>query len=290
MTAPFLASWLTLVLLGSPALLLAGLGLPSLLGRPLPETLTGALTKVSFALSTASSLGLLLTLAFLGDHRLSVPLGQWFETEGYHFELVLLADRLSAVFASLTAVLCGIVGAFAHRYLHREPGYNRFFFLLALFAFGMTSTALAGSLELVYGAWELVGLSSALLIAFHHERTAPLENGLRTFVVYRICDIGLLAAVALAHHETGTGDLDIVFGEGSALAGRPATVVALLLLLAAAGSPPRSRSRDGFLARWRARLHRAPSFTERSRYTRAPSCSCEPARSSKRRLSRRKPW
>jgi NADH-quinone oxidoreductase subunit L len=235
MTASFLASWCALVLMSSPLVLLAILGLASLLGRPLPEKLTGALSRAAFALSTFSSLALLATLPFLEDARLVLPLGEWFETEGYHFELVLLVDSLSSVFASLTAVVCGIVGAFAHRYLHREPGYNRFFVLLALFAFGMTSTALAGSLELVYGAWELVGLSSALLIAFHHERKAPLENGLRTFVVYRICDIGLLAAVAIAHHETGTGELGLVFGEAAPLEGSTATVLALLLLLAAAG-------------------------------------------------------
>jgi NAD(P)H-quinone oxidoreductase subunit 5 len=228
MTFPILAGWLTLVLMSSPGALVGILGVSSLLGRPLPERVVSALTHVAFSISTSASLALLVGFALSPEVQIVLPLGKWFETEGYHFELVLLVDGLSVTFAALTAVICGIVGAFAHRYLHREPGYNRFFFLLALFAFGMTSTALAGTLELVYAAWEIVGLSSALLIAFHQERIAPLSNGLRTFVVYRVCDMGLLAAVALTHHATGHGDI-------TELEGGLATAVTLLLLLAAAG-------------------------------------------------------
>ncbi len=231
----FFITWLTLTVVGSPAVLLLSLGAASLSREAIPERIVGGATKLAFLLATAASLGLLMTFALSPESRLVFPLGEWFEAEGYHFELVLLVDTVSTAFASLAAVLCGIVSAFAERYLHREPGFNRFFFLLALFGLGMISTAFAGSLELTYGAWELVGLSSALLIAFHHERTAPLENGLRTFVVYRICDIGLLAAVTLSHYTTGTGALDVLFGKATPLEGRLAEVTALLLLLAAAG-------------------------------------------------------
>ena len=62
------------------------------------------------------------------------------------------------------------LSAFSNRYLHREPGYNRYFVLLAMFVTGMLLVALAGNVEVLFVGWEFVGLSSALLVAFFHER------------------------------------------------------------------------------------------------------------------------
>jgi len=234
-----LAGWGTFAIVGAPAVLLAILGASSLAGRPLPERVVGILVKLAFIVSLASCFVLAARMAASDVPRFSIPLGEWFATPDYHFELGLLVDHLSLTFATLTAALCGLVGAFAHRYLHREPGYHRFFILLSLFALGMMLTVLAGSLEMVYAAWELVGLSSALLIAFYHERRQPLQNGFLTFAVYRVCDLGLLSAVVLVHHFCGTGAFEKLFGAGSE-AGAPlsenqAIVVALLLFVAAIG-------------------------------------------------------
>jgi len=95
-------------------------------------------------------------------------------------------DRLSLGFAALSAAIAGVVSAFSNRYLHRESGYNRYFVLLAMFVTGMLLVALAGNVRVLFIGWEFVGLSSALLVAFFHERPAPLSNALRVFSVYRI--------------------------------------------------------------------------------------------------------
>ena len=116
-------------------------------------------------------------------------------------------DRLSVPFVILSFVLCGTIGAFATRYMHREPGYNRFFVLYALFLLGMVLTSLAGTIETLFAGWELVGLSSALLVAFFHERPAPVRNGLRVWIVYRISDAALLLAAVALHHLHGEGGL-----------------------------------------------------------------------------------
>jgi NAD(P)H-quinone oxidoreductase subunit 5 len=235
MSSVSLALWLSLSIVVVQALLLVALGGGCLFACRLPERVTGILTKSTYLFSTLSSLVLFAVVTLGGGEAIVVPLGQWVETASYHFEIALLVDPLSVTFTLLTSALCGIVGAFASRYLHRDPGFDRFFVLLALFGVGMTLTALAGSLELVYAAWELVGLSSALLIAFHHDRPAPARNGLRTFVVYRVCDVGLLGAVALVHHQLDTGDLQAVLGQTPELTGFVTTTLALLLLLAACG-------------------------------------------------------
>ena len=109
-------------------------------------------------------------------------------------------DRLSVPFVILSFLLCGTIGAFATRYLHREPGYNRFFTLYAVFLLGMVLAALAGTIETLFAGWELVGLSSALLVAFFQERPAPPRNGLRVWVVYRVSDDAQVSGVQVGPH------------------------------------------------------------------------------------------
>ena len=119
------------------------------------------------------------------DSGLTVTFGNWFAVHDYHFPMVLMADRLSLPFLGMTVVLVGLIGRFSATYLHREPGFFRFFLLLHLFAFGSLIAFAAGSFDLLVGGWEIVGITSVLLIAFFQYRTAPVENALRVFAVYR---------------------------------------------------------------------------------------------------------
>jgi len=228
-----------LVVVAAPALMLAVLAIASIADRPVGERMAAAAMRVALALA---GVGLaVVAVAVFANGPLLVEAGTWFTAPGYQFRVSFLFDRLSIPFAALTIGLGGVVGVFAERYLHREPGYNRFFVLLALFVTGLLVTTLASTIELVYAGWELVGLSSALLIAFFHERPAPVRNGLRTFVVYRGCDAGLLAAAVLVHHWLGTGSLVVLLGPGPWPAGSvpltqvEVTVVAVAILVAALG-------------------------------------------------------
>jgi NAD(P)H-quinone oxidoreductase subunit 5 len=240
-TAESLVAGLTLLGAGSPALLLAAVAAPALAGRRLGETATGVLVHLVFGVGLASLLGAWLALELAPEPRVVVDLGEWFRVGHYAFRLSLLADRLSLPFAAFAFALCGVVGSFSHRYLHREPGYNRFFTNLALFATGIALVVLAGSIEVVFAGWELVGATSALLVAFFHERPLPVRNGLRALGVYRVTDVGLVAAAALVHHALGTGAFDALVGSepwpggATPLAGATATAVALCLGLSAMG-------------------------------------------------------
>ena len=144
-------------------------------------------------------------------------------------------------FLILALVLCGTVAHFASKYLHRERGYNRFFVLYAVFVLGMVVATLAGSMETLFGGWELVGLSSALLVGFFHERPAPVRNGLWVWAVYRTTDVSLVLAAIAMHSITGGGDFDRIFGQGSWPHGQTplnesqALLIGLLLLGAAVG-------------------------------------------------------
>ena len=110
-----------------------------------------------------------------------------------------------------------------------------------MFLLGMAMSALAGTIETLFFGWELVGLSSALLVAFFQERRAPVQNGLRVWGIYRVADAAFLGAALLLHHLTGAGDLEALAGAGpwpqgaAAVPSAYAFAVGLLLLVAAAG-------------------------------------------------------
>lgn len=227
----------------SPLLLVAILGMSTLLGRPLGETATGFLTQLSVLVGLFASLAILAMMLVFDRRNVPIELGDWISLDGgaFQFHLKFVFDRLSVPFAILSLVLCGVVGAFTRRYLHRETGYNRFFFLFALFQAGMVIASLAGTIETLFMGWEFVGLSSALLVAYFHERENPVRNGLRVWSVYRLSDAAFLVAALWMHHLQGHGDFGHFAGTGAWPDGTAeidsgsALAVGLLLLLAAAG-------------------------------------------------------
>ena len=232
--------WVVLGIVAAPAFAVLLLGLRAWLHHPWAERTAVAIVGAGF---TASVIACVTTAAWLlssGLTEVRVPIGSWFSAGHYSFDWNLIADRLSLPFAMFSAVLLGLVASFSRRYLHRESGFARFYLLLAIFGAAVEFVVLAGSLDLVFLGWELVGLTSALLIAFFHERRGPVQHGLRAFATYRLCDVGLLAAAVALHFTAGTSDI-APHGNGpwagfvvpSTSAG--ATVVGLLLLWASMG-------------------------------------------------------
>lgn len=243
-----LVTVLGLIVIGMPLLLTCVLGLSSLLQRPLSEEMTSKACQVAIVTGLLAALGVLALMLFSGRRHEPIELGKWVVLEhpgdhgdSYHFAVTLVFDRLSVPFVILSFVLCGTIAAFTTRYLHREPGFNRFFVLYSLFVLGMVLTALAGTIETLFAGWELVGLSSALLVAFFQERPEPVRNGLWVWVVYRVSDAALLLAAIVMHHMTGEGDFYRLLGTAAwpeghiALTPAQALPVGLLLIVAAAG-------------------------------------------------------
>jgi NADH-quinone oxidoreductase subunit L len=230
---------LVLVGVGSPALLLGLLGGASLLGRPLPERWTGRLAATSMTVAFASLLGALLVYGMTGTGTQLLAYGAWSTSYQGGIAIEFLVDRLSLAFAALSTAIAGVVSAFSNRYLHREAGYNRYFVLLAMFVTGMLLVALAGNVAVLFVGWELVGLSSALLVGFFQERPAAVANAFRVASVYRISDAAMLSAAVMLHHVAGTNSLSLLFGGDAAsttsLTAANATIIAVLLIVAVAG-------------------------------------------------------
>jgi NADH-quinone oxidoreductase subunit L len=232
----------------APAVLVAVLGLPSLIGLKLSEQTTVRAVRAAVAVGLMACLAVLALMPFHGGRPAVIDLGEWVALrpagighDHYYFAVEFEFDVLSVPLALLSFILCGTIGVFAARYLHREPGFNRFFVLYALFLLGMVTASLADTIETLFVGWELVGLSSALLVAFFQERPAPPRNGLRVWIVYRISDASLLLAAVVLHNMVGAGDFDRLLGGNpwpygrAALTESQATALGFLLLIAAAG-------------------------------------------------------
>jgi NAD(P)H-quinone oxidoreductase subunit 5 len=238
--------WISLlgivVVVGGPLVLTAVLGVSSLLDRVLDEDQSARFVQWAIVSGLVAAIGVLASMLILGTRHVAISLGNWV-TIGhvYHFSIKFIFDRLSVPFAILSFVLSGTIGAFASRYLHRERGYNRFFVLYAIFLLGMVVTSLAGTIETLFAGWEMVGLSSALLVGFYQERPAPSRNALWVWCVYRVSDAALLLAAVAMHHLRGEGDFDSLLGSApwpeaqSFVAPSQALVVGFLILIAAAG-------------------------------------------------------
>ncbi|MHC5544522.1 proton-conducting transporter membrane subunit, partial [Singulisphaera rosea] len=186
---------LGLVVVGSPLVLTSILGVSSLLGHKPDEETTSLLVYVAIVSGLSAALAVLALMLGTGVRHVPIVLGDWVVIpHHYRFSVKFVFDRLSVPFAILSYVLSGTIAAFASKYMHREWGFNRFFVLYSLFLLGMIVTSLAGTIETLFAGWELVGLSSALLVAFFQERPAPSRNGLWVWTVYRVSDAALLLA------------------------------------------------------------------------------------------------
>ena len=218
------------------------LGITSLFDRKLSEDMTTSLVKYSIVTGLLAALVVLAAMLGFGTRHVTIEVGEWASIpHAFHFSVKFVFDRLSVPMAILSFMLSGTIGAFAGKYMHRERGFNRFFMLYALFVLGMVVASLAGTIETLFAGWELVGLASALLVAFFQDRENPARNGLWVWVNYRVSDAALLLAAVAMHHLRGEGDFDKMLGAVSwpeahaLLTSRQALLIGLLLLTAAAG-------------------------------------------------------
>ena len=250
---------LVLLLIGTPGVLFLLLGIIWLLGGHVSERAMSRITKAAYAFLTVLAVMIVWKMVSGGLHSVRVTLGDWFTVGKYKYPLTLLIDRLSMPLVGITVVLAGIVGSFSVRYLHRDPGFFRFFLLLHLFTFGALLVFTADSLDLLIIGWEIVGITSVLLVAFFQYRPDPVRNALRVFVTYRVADLFMLLAIFFAHHWFGTTSWAGMFsgdwpGGENKVGGSAATLIAALLVIAAGG-----KSSQGPFCGWLPRAMEGPT-------------------------------
>ncbi|MEZ4742088.1 MAG: proton-conducting transporter membrane subunit [Bdellovibrionota bacterium] len=167
---------------------------------------------ISFVMLTSFILSFLVGIYFVFSdaHRFVADFGTWYQLEDYKFNVSFIFDSLSIPMLILSNFLIGIVGHFSSRYLHKDDGFVRFFLLYLLFSSGMSLVIVGATLDLIMMGWELVGISSALLIGFYQKRTGPVNHGFKAFSYYRVCDLGLLLAAGFWHMAFESSNLSVL--------------------------------------------------------------------------------
>lgn len=181
----------------------------------------------------AGYVGIALTLMGLGGalvifnqalNQSQVYLVEWLSMNGKPFMLSFLVDNQTLMMLVVVHFVAVLVQLFSISYLHDEPARWRYFAFLQLFVFSMLGIVLAGSLLLMYVFWELVGLSSYLLIGFWYERPRAVWAAKKAFLLNRIGDAGFLIGILLVFWQFGTTEFSvlnlqngIVLGDSSVL-------------------------------------------------------------------------
>ncbi|MGI8823311.1 MAG: NADH-quinone oxidoreductase subunit L [Acidimicrobiia bacterium] len=216
------------------ALPLAGYALLQVFGKRIGEPAAGwiatLLVGAAFAVAVLASIDVLTGEA---PHH-TIHLFTWMPAIGV--DASLLWDPLSTMMTLIVTGVGFLIHLYSVGYMHGEERFGRFFTYLNLFIASMLILVLADGFGLLFVGWELVGLSSYLLISFWFVKPVAAAAGKKAFVVNRIGDLGFLIALMLIFANFGTLAFAPVFERApEVLTTGGATAITLLLLVGAAG-------------------------------------------------------
>lgn len=169
----------------------------------IPESRENLMSKWTFGMIGFNFVLLLLfVVIWLSNGAEATNFKDWslFQSDGYNFFIDFYFDKVTATYGLMGGFLTFLITIYSRYYLHREKGYKRFFNTLWFFNLGYNWAVFSGNLETLFVGWEILGISSFLLISFYRERYLPVKNAVRVFSIYRIGDVGLILAMWLMHH------------------------------------------------------------------------------------------
>ncbi len=143
-------------------------------------------------------------------------------------------DGLSVLLSAFVSILSFVIVVYAAGNMKHEKGQARFYSLVLVFIGAMLGLVMAGNLIQLYLFWEIVGICSALLIAFWTDRESARKAGLKAFVVTRFGDIALLLAVIMLFTTLGTTNINTINSSVGA-AGVNWVLIGVLILIGAMG-------------------------------------------------------
>jgi NADH-quinone oxidoreductase subunit L len=191
---------------------------------------------VAIAASGLAFLGsLAVTAQLIGDPATYVrPMPTWIDVGGFTVTFDLLVDQLTAVMLLVVTGVGFLIHIYSIGYMHGDARYGRFFAYLNLFLGSMLILVLGANLLTLFLGWELVGLSSYLLIGFWFERAEYATAAKKAFITNRVGDVSFMVAMFLAFATFGTLDILGIVEQSPALAAGTAFALVLLLLGGAA--------------------------------------------------------
>ncbi len=190
--------------------------------------------KVAGLIGT-SSLGLVTVLSYFtafkyfsadrladGTFATFVPYNvTWLPLGHLHFDLGILLDPISVMMLIVISTVSLMVHIYSFGYMHGEKGFQRYYAFLSLFTMSMLGLVLATNIFQMYMFWELVGVSSYLLIGFYYTLKAAVHASKKAFIVTRFADMFFLIGILIFGYYTGSYNFsftgtEIAYGSGAA--------------------------------------------------------------------------
>jgi NADH-quinone oxidoreductase subunit L len=139
-------------------------------------------------------------------------------TDKLHIDLGVLLDPISVMMLVVISTVSLMVHIYSLGYMKGEKGFERFFAFLSLFSFSMLGLVLATNIFQMYIFWELVGVSSFLLIGFYYQKPSAVRASKKAFIVTRFADMGFLIGILILSYTTKTFDfISLTDPHGSAI-------------------------------------------------------------------------
>src|SRR6516162_6640565 len=121
----------------------------------------------------------------------------WLTIGNLSVDFGLKLDALSMMMLLVVTGVGGAIHIYSYGYMHDDSGFSRFFACLSLFTFSMLGIVLANNFLMMFIAWELVGVSSYLLIGFWFEKPSAGDAAKKAFITNRLGDFGFLAGILM---------------------------------------------------------------------------------------------
>ena len=140
-------------------------------------------------------------------------------TDTLYIDMGVMIDQISVMMLVVVSTISFMVHLYSRGYMKGDSGYTKFFAFLSLFTFSMMGLVLAVNLFQIYIFWELVGVSSFLLIGYYYTKPSAVSAAKKAFIVTRFADLGFLIGILIIGYYGGSFDfVTLVDPEGSAIA------------------------------------------------------------------------
>jgi NADH-quinone oxidoreductase subunit L len=198
--------------------------------------MTSALISIS-AIAASFVMAVIIMLGQLknpGLHGINVP---WMHVGSMEINMGLMVNELTAIMLIVVTFISFMVQVYSLGYMHDDEGFAKFYAFLSLFSFSMLGIVVSNNLMQIYIFWELVGLSSYLLIGFWYRKPEAADAAKKAFVVNRVGDFGFFLGILLLTFRAGTFDFIKVveFVHAGSIEPGMMTIIALLLFCGAVG-------------------------------------------------------
>ena len=232
------ASLLPLIVL----LPIAGFAITALIGRRLGKQahwIPVLAVAAAWVIAMAAAYGALTGAEPFGEHGYEVTYFEWIPAGSFVVDVGFVVDQLTACLLIVVTTIGLLVHIYSIGYMSHDPGYWRFFAYLNLFMFSMLLLVLADSWLVVFVAWELVGLSSYLLIGFWFRKRSAALAAKKAFIVNRVGDVGFALGIMAIFVNTGSlnirESIEVMLSPTLVAFAIPIPVVALLIFAGAMG-------------------------------------------------------